>query len=95
MVDDVYFQHNPRKALNKKVTGKLEMTGVDEAVNSLKQVVLELEQKMQSRTVRRVEQLQQIDELKLSRQHELEEALLSVTNSLDSIISKLIDLAED
>ena len=73
------------------------MTGVDEAVNSLKQVVLELEQKMQSRTVRRVEQLQQIDELKadLSRQHELEEALLSVTNSLDSIISKLIDLAED
>ena len=27
------------------------MTGVDEAVNSLKQVVLELEQKMQSRTV--------------------------------------------
>ena len=73
------------------------MTGVDEAVNSLKQVVLELEQKMQSRTGRRVEQLQQIDELKvaLSRQHELEEALLSVTNSLDSIISKLIDLAED
>ena len=73
------------------------MTGVDEAVNSLKQVVLELEQKMQSRTVRRVEQLQQIDELKaaLSRQHELEEALLSVTNSLDGIISKLIDLAED
>ncbi|MAG90652.1 MAG: hypothetical protein CML32_08010, partial [Rhodobacteraceae bacterium] len=47
------------------------MTGVDEAVNSLKQVVLELEQKMQSRTVHRVEQLQQIDELKaaLSRQH--------------------------
>ena len=73
------------------------MTGVDEAVNSLKQVVLELEQKMQSRTVHRVEQLQQIDELKadLSRQHELEEALLSVKNSLDSIISKLIDLAED
>ena len=73
------------------------MTGVDEAVNSLKQVVLELEQKMQSRTVRGVEQLQQIDELKaaLSRQHELEKALLSVTNSLDSIIGKLIDLAED
>ena len=73
------------------------MTGVDEAVTSLKQVVLELEQKMQSRTVRRVEQLQQIDEMKaaLSRIHELEEALLSVTNSLDSIISKLIDLAED
>ena len=73
------------------------MTGVDEAVNSLKQVVLELEQKMQSRTVRRVEQLQQIDELKaaLSRQHELEEALLSVKNSLDGIISKLIDFAED
>ena len=73
------------------------MTGVDEAVNSLKQVVLELEQKMQSRTVRRVEQLPQIDELKaaLSRQHELEEALLSVKNSLDGIISKLIDLAED
>ena len=73
------------------------MTGVDEAVNSLKQVVLELEQKMQSRTVRGVEQLQQTDELKtaLSRQHELEEALLSVTNSLDSIIGKLIDLAED
>ena len=73
------------------------MTGVDEAVNSLKQVVLELEQKMQSRTVRGVEQLQQIDKLKaaLSRQQELEEALLSVTNSLDSIIVKLIDLAED
>ena len=73
------------------------MSGVDEAVNSLKQVVLELEQKMQSRTVRGPEQSQQIDELKaaLSRQHELEEALLSVKNSLDSIISKLIDLAED
>ena len=73
------------------------MTGVDKAVSSLKQVVLELEQKMQSRTVRGVEQLQQIDELKaaLSRQHELEKALLSVTNSLDSIISKLIDFAED
>ena len=73
------------------------MTGVDEAVNSLKQVVLELEQKMQSRTVRGPEQSQQIDELKaaLSRQHEVEEALLSVKNSLDSIISKLIDLAED
>ena len=73
------------------------MTGVDEAVNSLKQVVLKLEQKMQSRTVHGVEQLQQIDELKaaLSRQHELEEALLSVKNSLDCIISKLIDLAEE
>jgi len=73
------------------------MTGVDEAVNSLKQVVLELEQKMQSRTVRGPEQSQQIDELKaaLSRQHELEEALLNVTNSLDSVISKLIDLAEE
>ena len=73
------------------------MTAVDEAVNSLKQVVLELEQKMQSRTVRGVNQSHKIDELKaaLSRQHELEEALLSVTNSLDSIISKLIDLAED
>ena len=73
------------------------MTGVNEAVDGLKQVVLELEQKMQARTVRGVEQLQQIDQLKaaLSRQHELEEALLSVTNSLDSIISKLINLAED
>ena len=73
------------------------MTGVDEAVNSLKQVVLELEQKMQSRTVRGVEQVKQIDELKaaLSRQHELEEALLSVTSSLDGMISILIDLAED
>ena len=73
------------------------MTAVDEAVNSLKQVVLELEQKMQSRTVRGPEQSQQIDELKaaLSRQHELEEALLNVTNSLDSVISKLIDLAEE
>ena len=73
------------------------MSGVDEAVNSLKQVVLELEQKMQSRTVRGVNQSHKIDELKaaLSRQHELEEALLSATNSLDSIISKLIDLAED
>ena len=73
------------------------MSGVDEAVNSLKQVVLELEQKMQSRTVRRVNQSHKIDELKaaVSRQHELEEALLSVKNSLDGIISKLIDLAED
>jgi len=73
------------------------MTGVNEAVNSLKQVVLELEQKMQSRTVRGVEQVQKIDELKaaLSRQHELEEALLSITSSLDSIIIKLIDIAED
>ena len=73
------------------------MTSVDEAVNSLKQVVLELEQKMQSRPVRGPEQSQQIDELKaaLSRQHELEEALLNVTNSLDSVISKLIDLAEE
>lgn len=73
------------------------MSGVDEAVNSLKEVVLELEQKMQSRTVRGVDQSHKIDELKaaVSRQHELEEALLSVTNSLDSIISKLIDLAED
>ena len=73
------------------------MSGVDEAVNSLKQVVLELEQKMQSRTVRGVNQSHKIDELKaaLSRQHELEEALLSVKNSLDSIIGKLKDLAED
>ena len=73
------------------------MTSVDEAVNSLKQVVLELEQKMQSRTVRGVNQSHKIDELKaaLSRQHELEEALLNVTNSLDSVISKLIDLAEE
>ena len=73
------------------------MSGVDEAVNNLKEVVLELEQKMQSRTVRRVNQSHKIDELKaaVSRQHELEEALLSVKNSLDGIISKLIDLAED
>ena len=73
------------------------MTSVDEAVNCLKQVVLELERKMQSRTVRGPEQSQQIDELKaaLSRQYELEEALLNVTNSLDSVISKLIDLAEE
>ena len=73
------------------------MSGVDEAVNSLKQVVLELEQKMQSRTVREVNQSHKIDELKaaLSRQHELEEALLNVTNSLDSVIRKLIDLAEE
>ena len=73
------------------------MSGVDEAVNSLKQVVLELEQKMQSRTVRGVDQSHKIDELKaaLSRQYELEEALLNVTNSLDSVISKLIDLAEE
>ena len=73
------------------------MSGVDEAVNSLKEVVLELEQKMQSRTVRGVDQSHKFDELKaaVSRQHELEEALLSVTNSLDSIMCKLIDLAED
>ena len=73
------------------------MTSVDEAVNRLKQVVLELEQKMQSRAVPAVEQLQQMDELKaaLSRQHELEEALLSVKNSLDDVTEKLIHLAED
>ena len=73
------------------------MSGVNEAINSLKEVVLELEQKMQSRTVRGVDQCHKIDELKaaVSRQHELEEALLSVTNSLDSIMCKLIDLAED
>jgi len=73
------------------------MTSVDEAVNRLKQVVLELEQKMQSRAAPAVEQLQQMDELKaaLSRQHELEEALLSVKNSLDGVIEKLIQLAED
>tara|TARA_Y100001970_G_scaffold99232_1_gene124804 strand:- start:63 stop:284 length:222 start_codon:yes stop_codon:yes gene_type:complete len=73
------------------------MTSVDEAVNRLKQVVLELEQKMQSRAVPAVEQLQQMDELKaaLSRQHELEEALLSVKNSLGGIIEKLIQVAED
>tara|TARA_Y100000589_G_scaffold263929_1_gene254513 strand:+ start:70 stop:291 length:222 start_codon:yes stop_codon:yes gene_type:complete len=73
------------------------MTSVDEAVNRLKQVVLELEQKMQSRAVPAVEQLQQMDELKaaLSRQHELEEALLSVKNSLGGVIEKLIQLAED
>ena len=73
------------------------MTSVDEAVNRLKQVVLELEQKMQSRAVPAVERLQQMDELKaaLSRQHELEEALLSVKNSLGGIIEKLIQVAED
>ena len=73
------------------------MTSVDEAVNRLKQVVLELEQKMQSRAAPAVEQLQQMDELKaaLSRQHELEEALLSVKNSLGGVIEKLIQLAED
>ena len=73
------------------------MTSVDEAVNRLKQVVLELEQKMQSRAVPAVERLQQMDELKaaLSRQHELEEALLSVKNSLGGVIEKLIQLAED
>tara|TARA_B100000614_G_scaffold170662_2_gene151902 strand:+ start:2028 stop:2249 length:222 start_codon:yes stop_codon:yes gene_type:complete len=73
------------------------MTSVDEAVNRLKQVVLELEQKMQSRAAPAVEQLQQMDELKaaLSRQHELEEALLSVKNSVDTVIEKLIQLAED
>ncbi len=73
------------------------MTSVDEAVNRLKQVVLELEQKMQSRAAPAVEQLQQMDELKaaLSRQHELEEALLSVKNSVDTVTEKLIQLAED
>ena len=73
------------------------MTSVDEAVNRLKQVVLELEHKMQSRAAPAVEQLQQMDELKaaLSRQHELEEALLSVKNSVDTVIEKLIQLAED
>ena len=73
------------------------MTSVDEAVNRLEQVVLELEQKMQSRTVPALKQFKPMDELTaaLSRQHELEEALLSVKNSLGGIIEKLIQVAED
>ena len=69
------------------------MTGVDEALDSLKQVVSDLEKKIETRMVsgtRRGE-----FEMALSRQKELEETLASVKGSLDNIIERLIDLVED
>ena len=69
------------------------MTGVDEALDSLKQVVSDLEKKIETRRVTGTQR----DELEiaLSRQKELEETLANVKESLDSIIEWLIDLVEE
>ena len=69
------------------------MTGVDEALDSLKQVVSDLEKKIETRIVTGTQK----DELEiaLSRQKELEETLASVKESLDNIIERLIDLVEE
>ena len=69
------------------------MTGVDEALDSLKQVVSDLEKKIETRIVTGTQK----DELEiaLSRQKELEETLTSVKESIDSIIERLIDLVEE
>ena len=69
------------------------MTGVDEALDSLKQVVSDLEKKIETRRVTGTQR----DELEiaLSRQKELEETLTSVKESIDSIIERLIDLVEE
>ena len=69
------------------------MTGVDEALDSLKQVVSDLEKKIETRRVTGTQR----DELEiaLSRQKELEETLTSVKQSIDSIIERLIDLVEE
>ena len=69
------------------------MTGVDEALDSLKQVVSDLEKKIETRMVART---QRGDfEMALSRQKELEETLASVKESLDNIIERLVDLVEE
>tara|TARA_B100001250_G_C19084803_1_gene480054 strand:+ start:200 stop:409 length:210 start_codon:yes stop_codon:yes gene_type:complete len=69
------------------------MTGVDEALDSLKQVVSDLEKKIETRRVTGTQRGEL--ELALSRQEELEETLANVKESLDSIIESLIDLMEE
>ena len=69
------------------------MTGVDEALDSLKQVVSDLEKKIETRRVTGTQRGEL--ELALSRQEELEETLANVKESLDSIIERLIDLVEE
>ena len=69
------------------------MTGVDEALDSLKQVVSDLEKKIETRMVAGTQRGEL--EMALSRQKELEETLASVKESLDNIIERLIDLVEE
>ena len=69
------------------------MTGVDEALDSLKQVVSDLEKKIETRMVSGTQRGEL--EIALSRQKELEETLASVKESLDNIIERLIDLVEE
>ena len=69
------------------------MTGVDEALDSLKQVVSDLEKKIETSKVTGTQRGEL--EIALSRQKELEETLASVKGSLDNIIERLIDLVED
>ena len=69
------------------------MTGVDEALDSLKQVVSDLEKKIETRRVTGTQRGEL--ELALSRQEELEETLANVKESLDRIIESLIDLMEE
>ena len=69
------------------------MTGVDEALDSLKQVVSDLEKKIETRKVTGTPRGEL--EMALSRQKELEETLANVKESLDSIIERLIDLVEE
>ena len=69
------------------------MTGVDEALDSLKQVVSDLEKKIETRKVAGTQRGEL--EIALSRQKELEETLANVKESLDSIIERLIDLVEE
>ena len=69
------------------------MTGVDEALDSLKQVVSDLEKKIETRKVAGTQRGEL--EMALSRQKELEETLASVKESLDNIIERLVDLVEE
>ena len=69
------------------------MTGVDEALDSLKQVVSDLEKKIETRKVTGTQRGEL--EMALSRQKELEETLANVKEALDSIIERLIDLVEE
>ena len=69
------------------------MTGVDEALDSLKQVVSDLEKKIETRKVAGTQRGEL--EMALSRQKELEVTLANVNVALDSIIERLIDLVEE
>ena len=69
------------------------MTCFDEALDSLKQVVSDLEKKIETRMVAGAQRGE--FEMALSRQKELEETLASVKESLDNIIERLIDLVEE